>query len=100
MFDVARFPADAKTFKNQYGAALARFEAARAGSAARVQIARFVVGRTLDSLRFQGAKGSLPLREHLKTRSAPVTLTRTRLVGSAGLAPELRESLLGTPAPS
>jgi hypothetical protein len=89
VLDVARFPLDAKSFKSHYGAALARFEAARAGSPARVQIARFVVQRTLDSLLYQGAKGSVPLREHLRTRSAPVSLTRTRLVGGAGLAAEV-----------
>lgn len=89
VFEAAQFPERAQLFKQQYGAALARFEAARVASEQRVQIARFVVRRTQDSLLYRSANGSVPLREHLRTRAPSVSLTRTRLLGGAGLPIEV-----------
>jgi hypothetical protein len=89
VFQAARFPAHAKTFKQQYGAALARFEAARVAAEERVQVARFVVRRTQDSLLYRSAGGSVPLREHLRSRAPAIGMTRTRLLGSPGLAVEV-----------
>ena len=52
--DVA-LPPRASAFKRTYGATLARFEAARAASAERAEIARYVVRRTQEALEFASA---------------------------------------------
>jgi hypothetical protein len=85
----ARFPAAAGAFKREYGAALARLEAARTASPERAAIARFIVRRTQEALRFAGESGSVPLIEHLRTAAPKETLTRARLGGTAGLAVEV-----------
>ena len=44
----ARLPESANAFKNSYAEALVRFEAARAASDQRVEIARFIARRTQE----------------------------------------------------
>jgi hypothetical protein len=85
----ARFPAAAGAFKREYGAALARLESARAASPERAAIARFVMRRTQEALRFAGESGSMPLVEYLRTHAPRPALMRARLSGAAGLPVEV-----------
>ena len=82
----ARFPETAGLFKRTYGAALARFEAARVGADERVDIARFIVQRTRDALCF-GERGAVqPLRDYLADAVPTPALEHTALGESAGVA--------------
>jgi hypothetical protein len=68
-FARAELPPDAVEFKREYGAALARFEAARVRSPERVAIAREIVRAAEDAIQY----GKVPLREALqKPAPAPV----------------------------
>src|SRR4051794_27770479 len=66
----ARLPESANAFKRDYGLALARFEAERAASAQRVEIARFIARRTQEALQYAGEGGSIALAEHMAQASA------------------------------
>lgn len=85
----ARFPATAGAFKHEYGAALARLEAARTASPERAAIAGFIARRTQEALRFAGESGSAPLVEHLRTPAPKPALSRARLSGPPGLPVEV-----------
>lgn len=77
-FPGVELPTDASAFKRSYGQALARFEACRIASPQRVDIARFIVRRTQEALRFGRGDASVPLGEHLSLTASPPELTRTR----------------------
>ncbi|MEY4510391.1 MAG: hypothetical protein RLZZ450_2513, partial [Pseudomonadota bacterium] len=64
----AGLPPTAGAFKREYGTALARFEAARVRSPARVEIARFIVRRTQRALGFGSAESQVPLLDYLSQR--------------------------------
>lgn len=61
----ARLPSDGKRFKRDYGDALVRFEAARLGSAARVEVAQHMARATLAAMRLQEDQKDAPLLEAL-----------------------------------
>jgi hypothetical protein len=61
----AQLPTQASAWKRNYGAVLARFEACRASSPQRVEIARFVLSRSLAALQFVQDGTPRPLAEHL-----------------------------------
>ncbi|MFZ5446028.1 MAG: hypothetical protein ACOZQL_38910, partial [Myxococcota bacterium] len=85
----ARLPADARAFKQSFGDALARFEAARIASAERVAIARHLREQTLRELHFRrDGVEQLLVEAYRRETPAPKTLTRG---GSAkpGLVPEV-----------
>lgn len=82
-------PPSAGAFKREYGTVLARFEAARVRSPARVEIARFIVRHTQRSLGFGSADAQVPLSDHLAQRVPTPRLENARLTGRAGLAVEV-----------
>lgn len=71
----ARLPRSAGAFKSDYANPLTRFEAARAGSPKRVEIARFLAGRMHEALRFRSSSGEVSLSEHLAAETAAPKLT-------------------------
>jgi len=85
----AALPASAGGFKREYGTALARFEAARVASPARVEIARFIVRRTQRALGFGTTESQVPLTDYLSQRIPTPTLEHARLTGPAALAIEV-----------
>jgi hypothetical protein len=86
----AHFPPNAQVFKQSYGRALARFEAARCAAKERVEIARFIVQKTLEALVFVEENGGVnPLLDYLRTPATPVKLSRNALPSNAGLAIEV-----------
>jgi hypothetical protein len=86
----AHFPPNAHAFKRQYGAALARFEAARCASSQRAEIARFIVQKTLEALVFVEENGGVnPLLDYLRKPAAPVKLLRNASPSTNGLAVEV-----------
>lgn len=68
VFERARLPRTPAAFKRDYGAALARFEAARVSSPERAEIARVIVDTTQRSLRYGDAQHNMPLSEYLASR--------------------------------
>jgi len=74
-------PADNETFKRSFGEVLVRFEAHRAGSPERVEIARTLVSALEDKLFFQRGDALEPLLEHLARGAEPV---RAEVVGGRG----------------
>jgi hypothetical protein len=70
----AELPSQQSVWKRSYGEILARFEARRAASAERVEIARFIVERGRDLLEYIDEQGSRPLGEHLSqlTEASPL----------------------------
>jgi hypothetical protein len=80
-------PTQAGVWKRNYGQILARFEAARASSPQRVEIARFIVERTQGSLLFVNDSGeSQPLNEYFKAPIDAPALTSQQL----GAAPAFK----------
>lgn len=79
-------PTQASVWKRNYGQVLARFEAARAASPQRVEIARFILERTQASLRFIEHGESQPLNDYFKAPVAAPTLTSQPL----GAAPHFK----------
>ena len=85
----ARFPQTPGAFKREYGAALARFEAERAASPRREEIARFILRRTQEALMFSSDAGSVPLADHM-AQAAPAPALESRTLGAApGLRAEV-----------
>lgn len=82
-------PATAQQFKRDYGHALARFEAARVTAPERADIARFMLARTQDLLRFGSADRAVPLTEYLAEEVATPALEQANFTGRAGLAVEV-----------
>ena len=85
----AKFPSSASVFKRGYGASLARFEAARVRAPERVEIARFIVRRTLDALCYGNRDVALPLTSFLSERVATPPLERRALGERGGLTLEV-----------
>lgn len=79
VFEGAALPRDPGTFKRDYGTFLARFEAARAASAERVEIARFILQRAQASLRFVDRGAEVPLAEYLAGTARSVAFDETDL---------------------
>jgi hypothetical protein len=91
VFEPAKLPPTAGAFKRTYGDAVARFEAARIGSARRVELAHALHDATLASLRFSKNGAEVSLRESLAALKAepPKTTERAGNTGSRGWTPEL-----------
>jgi hypothetical protein len=85
VFDAANFPRDASAFKREYGASLARFEAARVAAAERLEIARSIVQRAQAALEFADEGRRIPLSEHFAERPAEVALAARKLGEAPGL---------------
>jgi hypothetical protein len=85
----ARLPATPGAFKREYGLALARFEAERAASPRRVEIARFIARRTQEELMFAGERGAVPLAEHMAQPAPSPALQSQALPGTPGLRVEV-----------
>jgi hypothetical protein len=82
----AALPNSPAAFKHDYGRILARFEATRAGSPLRADIARTIVERSRTHFLLHAPGGPRPLAEALLER-VPATAAETqRLGGPAGLA--------------
>jgi len=79
VFESCDFPRDATTFKRDYGAILARFEAARTVAPERIEIARSIARRSQAALEFSGEGRRQPLAEHFAQKPAPVELEQRKL---------------------
>lgn len=87
----AGFPADPRRFKDSFGDALVRFEAARAASARRVEMAVHMRRLTRSRVRFVDERGSRGLAEAMATPSAPATLRSWTTRGPGRLQPGVTE---------
>lgn len=85
----ADVPESAAEFKRRYGEVLVRFEASRAGAPERSAIARSIVGRVQDQLRFDGNGFRGALREHLEEPGSPAAIEEIPLAGRPGLWPRV-----------
>jgi hypothetical protein len=85
----AGLPTQGSAFKRDYGLLLARFEAERAASAQRVEIARFILERTQSALLYARDGKSMPLAEHLALAVPRPTLERTALSAAPSLRAEV-----------
>ena len=68
----ADFPADARAFRSGYADALVRFEARRASSERRAEIARELVRAAGERLRFGSEERDLPLGEYWSRPAEPL----------------------------
>ncbi|HEX5657941.1 MAG TPA: hypothetical protein VFX59_12135 [Polyangiales bacterium] len=84
VFARAALPGNAAAFKREYGTALARFEAARVRSPARVEIARAIVEAAEEAIHY----GEVPLREAL-LEPAPTPVLQRSVSTSTGAAIEI-----------
>ncbi len=83
-------PSSARAFKRDYGAVLARFEAARAASSDRAAIARLLVRQTQNTLEFASEGQRQPLGAYLAQRVPTPRLNRADLTeGAVGLPVEV-----------
>lgn len=83
----AQLPSDPKRFKGQYADALVRFEAHRAASERRTEIARFLAQRTQEQLRHVEGERTQPFLEHLAQAKPAATFETHRFEGQPGLQP-------------
>jgi hypothetical protein len=82
-------PPGAAAFKRRFPELLARFEAARAASPRRSEIARFLARRAQEALVFHEEGRAVPLVEHLALRADPPRLEQRALGGRPGLQPRV-----------
>ncbi|PZR10491.1 MAG: hypothetical protein DI536_19805 [Archangium gephyra] len=87
--ETAKLPGNGKAFKAGYGDALSRFEAARIGSAQRLDIARHLQRATEASLGFSKGGTVTPLAEALKKEVAAPKTTTHEPTAKPGLRPEV-----------
>jgi hypothetical protein len=87
VLDAAKLPSDPKRFKSDYADALVRFEAHRAASERRAEIARFLARRTQEQLRHIEGDQAQPFLEHLAQRQQAAAFETRRFEGTAGLRP-------------
>jgi hypothetical protein len=85
VFDAADFPRNAGAFKREYGAHLARFEAARVAAPERLEIARSIVQDTQSALEFSDDGRRAPLSQHFAGTPAEVALETRKLGQTPGL---------------
>jgi len=89
VFSQVRLPPVGKAFKQRYGDTVVHFEAARAASPRRAEVARFMTRRTHEQLVFRQHGASGPLGDHLAQRRDLPKLTYTKLPGAPGLVPSV-----------
>lgn len=80
----ASLPPSAGVFKTTFGEAVARFEAARAASSERVDVAAFIRSRVTSQMRLVDAKGSRLLLDALQTEAVAARAVPVRVVATAG----------------
>jgi hypothetical protein len=85
----AELPESPGEFKRRYAELLVRFEALRAGSTRRSEIARSISEQTHAELEFEADATTVPLREQLSRPAEPVRLERIDGTGSPGLVPSV-----------
>lgn len=85
----AALPAEARSFKGRYGEALVRFEAHRAASSRRAEIARSLARRTQEQLFYRAGDRALPFLEHLAEGAEPDALETHQMAGAPGLPVEV-----------
>ena len=85
----AGLPAQPGAFRKSYGRVLPRFEAARAGSGARLEIARRLVAALEQHISWQDQSGERPLNEALAEEAAPIPLRNLSFDGPPGWKPSL-----------
>jgi hypothetical protein len=83
----AGFPSDPRRFKDTFGDALVRFEAARAASPRRVEMAVHMRRLTASRVRFVDDRGSRSLMEVMAAPAAPAALRTWTTRGSGRLQP-------------
>jgi hypothetical protein len=83
------FPEQAAVFRKRYGEVLPRFEAARAGSPERLNIARRLVATLQQRISWQDDQGERQLHEALTEAAVPLTLRSHSFDGAAGWQPSL-----------
>ena len=84
---VAALPAGAAQFRKDFSGALVRFEAARAASAERAEIARFLVEASHRALVFPERDRDVPLDAAVRARAEPIDVELWRMPGSGRLTP-------------
>lgn len=85
----AGVPDDPRSFKKGFGEALVRFEAARAASARRVEVALAVQRRLADRLRFVDDRGARALSEAVAEPCEPVPVRIVETKGPGRLRPRV-----------
>jgi hypothetical protein len=85
----AELPADTRSFKASYGEALVRFEAHRAASPRRSDIARLLARRTQEQLFYRQGERAVPFLEHLSADRSADALERHAFDAAPGLAVEV-----------
>jgi hypothetical protein len=83
----AGLPSDAKRFKDGFGQAVVRFEAARAASERRVDIALAIRRHAATRLRFVDERGSRPFAEAIAAAAEPVPTRTITTKGPGRLVP-------------
>jgi hypothetical protein len=86
-FSAVRLPSDARKFKDVYGDVLVHFEAARAVSERRVEIALSMRRLAASRLRFVDDAGARSFAEAMATPAAPIALQAVSTRGPGRLAP-------------
>lgn len=85
----ANLPPDARAFRSRYGEALVRFEAARAASEQRTEIARELVRACAARLRFGSQERDQPLAEYWNNAAQPLSVETLSFGGSVRLTPRV-----------
>ena len=80
---------DAKRFKKTYGDFVVQFEAARASSPRRSEIARFVVSRTQDQLVYHNDDYEGPFVDYMKQPAQAASIETVAMSGQPGLKPSI-----------
>ena len=85
----AAFPADASTFRSSFGEAMVRFEAARAASPLRTEIASDLVRTASDRLCFLSNGKTLAHSEYWSRSAEPLAFETIPAVNSTALTPHV-----------
>ncbi len=83
------FPSAAADFKRRYSQLVPEFEAARADSPQRCEIAMTVAGTTQTAIVWRTEAGDAPLSAHVASTVAPLPLRSTSFPGEGGLHPNV-----------
>jgi hypothetical protein len=87
--EAAQLPASVEAFRKSFPGAIVRFEALRAASPERSEIARFLVEASHRSLYSADAGRALPLDQAVRAPAAPLELDSWRMQGSGRLVPSI-----------
>lgn len=88
--DSVDVPSDSRAFRKSFAQVLPRFEAARAASGRRVDIARHIVKEAAGALVYRNEDGSdAPLAETIAAKGEPLELTTVEGTATPRLAPDV-----------